>query len=171
MNIWKDYEKIFPESYINFGFFDGLIAGYLMEPEFFNKKVKILSVGGGNSDSNFKSIDVWLVDPYVDKPKGVIDILSWDSIRKLDNLKFDFIILRGSLNYLSEDKLKLLKSRLVYGGRILANTFGEPKEITEREYKTVYGCPGKEKAEYNKETKKITHTLNINGEWYRHEFT
>lgn len=115
---WGDYYKKFPGRY--FGTRDNIekILCYAeSHPELESMEV------GGNSTCRCK----YNLDPNMHGS----DVLSYAD---LDGRKFDIIVARNSINYLSEEELAKVMSSLKDDGMFIANGFANAKEVTKRIY-------------------------------------
>lgn len=162
MNIdWNQYKDIYPDRYLKPSMFDAKKHQFIDTLYFLNKRkpLVILDIGGGKTGSiDFEQRDknhVYLLDPYVsglpDKYSGSID---WNT----KFLKFDIIVCRGALNYLSEQEIKLIPDLLKLNGLFLFNTFSKPTQ-TIRSYTKNGEHAGFEETRFIKEKNIIKHML------------
>lgn len=118
---WNLYGSLFPERYIARNEFDDFLSETLSKVS----DKKVLEVGAGTNsyllEEFFKKHKFYLLDPYVKKNKLYIDKIDYSN-----EMKFDYIIFRGSINYLSKLELSLIKKFMHSGTSILFNTFKEP---------------------------------------------
>jgi hypothetical protein len=141
---WNNYKKDFPERYIQDGYFDEYLNEIIDEMS--DAEISVLDVGGGVEGTkalNRECLKVKLLDPFIDGcPDWMVGTVDWDS-----DEKFDLVVCRGSINYLSEEQMYILHSMIKPGGILVANTFLEmpPKEWTERPYQTIDGKKGVER--------------------------
>ena len=146
---WNLYRQQFPVRYWEEGLFDKNLA---IQLNMLSQPIKNgLDVGCGVlgtltlKDFAIKNnISVDMLDPYVDnKPDWMNDKITWDS-----NNKYDLIIARGSINYLTPEQMRKLESMLNKNGILMANTFltAPSKEWSERETKNASGEIGVEKS-------------------------
>ncbi len=127
---WNLYRKQFPVRYWEQGGFDKELVEKLNYWKSKNQKINTgLDVGCGTLGTlvfrDFaleNNIKVDMLDLYVDKkPDWMRNKIDWSSEEK-----YDIIVARGSINYLSEDQIKKLKSMLSDGGLLIVNTFLSP---------------------------------------------
>lgn len=128
---WNTYDEIFPERYTSLGYFDSILEKQL--------KIKIpkiaLDIGGGTHGTQVLkqfNIPTDILDPNIVKPSWIRDQVTWDTFNQ-----YDFIVARGSLNYLTLKDLKKIKKLLFNQGVFIANTFINPpsKEWSQRSFK------------------------------------
>lgn len=152
---WNAYRNTFPDRYWKQSSFD---TDVLKQTAHYYGG-RCLDVGGGVFGTEAlkgTGLDVYLLDPFVDTPpewmKGRIN---WN-----DDVKpFDFIVLRGSINYLDEQDLAYLKTVLKPNGMLMANTFldAPSSEWRERSIVNGDGIEGVETVRLN--NKRIEHIL------------
>lgn len=127
---WNEYHNLFPDYY-----FKKNEEIEKLRSEIEDKNL-ILEVGCNvNTDAGY------FIDPNIESIEGSIK-LSYDSLKFniYDNLgsalhhKFKLIILRNSINYLSEDELKILQASLEPGGMMVANTFVDSPDYRVKEF-------------------------------------
>ena len=155
--IWDNYRDNFPTRYIDEGYFDVYLAAMLRIYRF----KEILDVGGGELGTQVlkdaSKANVYLLDPYVEKvPAWMTGKAHWNRYGR-----YDLIVARGSINYLTDQELYWVKTWLNDGGHFVANTFLTPPstEWTERPYETVSGIKGIERFRYSAEHKVVQHEL------------
>lgn len=151
---WNSYIKDFPERYVKKGYFD-----LWLEKQLNNiGPMNILDVGGGTTGTaalNRKQFNVWLLDPNIseksDWMQGKID---WYD---LNDKQFDLDVARGSINYLTKDRIRLLSK---HTKRIIANSFSNPPPIrwTSRQY-TSKSTDGIETVRFLPRSRRIEHML------------
>jgi hypothetical protein len=138
--IWNSYQELFPDRYFQKGFFDEEVSKFLN-----NKKyLKVLDIGGGQKGTeilNRKDLEVYYLDPYIENPpKWIKAKTDWDT-----NERFDLIIARGCINYLSFKELERIPLLLNKGGVFMANSFVNPPIIeNSKEVKNLKGEKGVE---------------------------
>jgi len=156
MTDWNNYKNIFPTRYLELGYFDEYIKKFVLD----KKPKKILDIGGGvDGTTALKDSGalVYLLDPFVtNKPDWIYEKIDWNN-----NEKFDVIVARGSINYLTEAELIKIKDFVNPGGYFIANTFLNPPDEnwSERPYVNVSGQNGIERSRYITEKKTIEHEL------------
>lgn len=162
--LWENYRNSFPRRYIDTGFFDKYLSKNLKR-----KKLLVLDVGGGELGTKAldkKEFKVYGLDPYVyTTPTFYLKKITWKSTQK-----FDFIVLRGSINYLNTKELIKLKGMLKNGGRLIANTFKNPpsRKKSARPFVSLVGDEGSE--EVILLNNKIKHRLKTNSQVIEHDF-
>lgn len=127
-----------------------------------HKEDTLLDVGGGiGQDWVKKSKNAYLLDPYVELSDKYIGKDTYES-----DIKYDFIVARGSINYLTEAQIKRLIRKLNICGAIILNTFGTPppeassfSEVPYRQQSNVQREIVQEKYYYDASAKKIRHEL------------
>jgi len=92
-------------------------------------KSKITLEVGGNNNVDAK----YSYDRFV-KSKEAINV----SLKKLAAMKFDYIILRNAISYLTKWELKIIIGSLNSGGMLIANTFKKSPEKQFRGDDAVY---------------------------------
>jgi hypothetical protein len=149
---WNLYKEQFPTRYWQPGIFDKKLLEKLEILINNGFKIKsMLDVGGGvngtmiikDLTSNNK-IPVDFLDPFVLlKPDWMRNKINWNSSEK-----YDLIIARGSINYLTIEQLEKLKSMMSANAILIANTFltAPDKNWTEREVINVTEEKGIEKS-------------------------
>lgn len=161
---WRQYRASFPRRYLEAGTFDGVLATALAK----RKPRRALDIGGGVEGTHAlqaAGVETWLLDPFVDKPAWAKDMLTWDKL-----LVFDFIVARGSINYLTKKQIASIPAYLDKGGIFLANTFATPptKAWSERPYSNINGQVGVERVRLQRG--KVEHELLIGGKKIAHKF-
>jgi hypothetical protein len=161
---WDNYRQDFPLRYILPNDFDIQLEMHV-EADW---PQTALDVGGGTFGTQAlkKVPQVWLLDPFVTKcanwQAGSKDWCSTD--------KYDLVVARGSINYLSITELMRLKTFLNNGGSLWFNTFLNPPSTdwTSREFESETGF-GIEKSRLRGNI--VQHELVFpNGKIIRHEF-
>lgn len=151
---WGRYYEIFPERY--FGTRDA-IEEVLRYAES-HPDIESLEVGG-NSTCRCK----YNLDPNM-RGRGVI---SYDD---LDNMEFDVVVARNSINYLSADELMKVMKSLKPDGVFIANGFAKAPEFRIRKYDDgkaeVVVCH----YDGRKETDVVDHFLILDDTICRHTF-
>ena len=154
---WENYRQDFPTRYLNTGFFDQYVENMLDAREY----KQILDVGGGVEGTQVlkkaTKATVYLLDPYVKKaPSWMKNVTESDRFNK-----YDLIVARGSINYLTDNEIINIKNSLGRAGEFVANTFltPPPTEWTERPYETITGQKGIERVRYSSEHKVVQHEL------------
>lgn len=127
-NDWNNYRKFFPKRYFEKGFFDVYIEKMLEKI----KGKQILDIGGGAFGTevlNNGANDVYLLDPNIKKkPEWMKGQVDWTT-----NEKYDLIVARGSVNYLSPEEISRIPLMLKHKGIFIANTFQEKPSTDKRE--------------------------------------
>lgn len=142
---WSSYEEKFPERYWLPSQFDLILESWMRKCA--TQEMSLLDVGcgihGTKSIARWKGVNWFALDPFVPTPEGYQEA-SWP----LGGAKFDVIVLRGSINYLTKEQLLELKSALKEGGSLLANTFltKPDEEWRERPYIDGRGISGIERS-------------------------
>lgn len=145
---WREYHDTFPEKYFSDPveidtWVKKIEADYLLGS-------KSLEVGGNTSElCNYK---------YEPNIQGLSNNLSLRELSEVEGF-FKVILLRNSINYLSEEELDILKETLADGGTLIANGFIEAPnlKITDTEVAV-------------KNRDKIKHFLMIGDKIVQHEF-
>ena len=151
-NDWNKYRDYFPVRYFKQGHFDQQLVEFVKK----NKVETILDIGGGAFGTEvLKQFNkqVYLLDPNIKScPDWMVANLDYDH-----NLKFDLIVARGSINYLTPDQMSKILLWLKPKGTFLANTFLNPpsKDWTERPVTNKEGDVGLERVRLNEN--KIEH--------------
>lgn len=142
---WNIYNSQFPAKY--FGIPEEMQS--IMD-ENIHKDCVSLEVGG-----NKANICTYNLDTNIKQLNNKITYLDLEDMKG----KFDFILLRNSINYLTENQLELLKEALKVGGIIVANSFANAPDIkiTDNEVSI-------------KRNGKIEHTLMVGDQLYKHSF-
>jgi len=148
--IWQNYRRLFPVRYLDHNQFDDYLISLPL------KDKEILSVGGGVlKPSYLKKVD--LLDPYV-ADTDFTNQINWDSPNK-----YDLIIARGSINYLSEEEYLKLGEFLKEGGELIFNTFLRRPQDKQVSGLTLEGEPTEEFISVKND--EIFHALKVNGEF------
>lgn len=152
---WQSYEEVFPEKYWKPSLFDTLIENFLQ-----NSKVDInsvLDVGAGVKGSfclKNKKLTKYFLDPNIKPPpSGYLEFQ--------DDVLVDFILLRGSVNYLEKEELLFLKNHLKPKGFIAFNSFYKKPSETRKEF-SFYNQKGEFCQEYSffeSTSQKIVHGI------------
>jgi len=118
---WNNYYQQFPNKYFTYP------SEIDVEIEKFKGR-ETLEIGG-----NCRVSTKYSYDPYVKHNKAINLV----DLPHLKTLKYDLIVLKNSINYISEEFLDLLISLLNKNGKIIGNTFngyGDKKwKITDNE--------------------------------------
>lgn len=166
---WNNYNNEFPSRYIKESKLDfylhRIVSDILAKPKY----DRILDVGGGpNFTSALRRIidqsafvgdlgKIDLLDPYVkmndigDKYKIETEQVDWDRIKSLikprrfkdQDPKYNLIVCRGSLNYLTLEQIAIISCALDNNGTLIANSFADPTEIV-RDVSLLDGTSAKE---------------------------
>jgi hypothetical protein len=155
---WEHYENLFPARYIHTGQFDQEILKVIEDI----KPWAALDIGGGKYGTKALRdvFRVFLLDPFIKHmPFWMDGRFNWDEIGRDQNGEtFHLVVLRGSINYLSAEQLKIAASAT--DRALIANTFlEEPQEYRERPYETIHGDEGLEITRYDPSTQTVTHIL------------
>ena len=145
---WNEYYKLFPDKYFKIqSEFNELIAKY--------DKDNILDIGGNIHPAGNYLLDTGVI---VD---GVHNI-TYDYLRNNER-KFDLVVIKNAINYLTKEELILAKNSIKDGGHFLANTF-----ITTPNVKV---CKGEVAFSTGFGNEKIVHHFLMNGDdIYYHTF-
>ena len=133
---WKSYLELFPERYIKPGPFDDFVRQELSEYQ----KALALDIGGGRKGTaalKREGVRAWLADPFIDVVPNWMEG-NLGSILSI-SMKFDFIVARGSFNYLTAEEISRIPSLLNPGGVFVFNTFGRVSESGSRPFKSRAG--------------------------------
>lgn len=159
---WSKYREIFPEKHMKVSEFDHIVWNLHKQivDHTLPNSVSVLEIGGGADDFNVEffthpdgSSKYWNLDPYCGKGYG------WDLLYQ--DMKFDLVLCRGMLGYLTEIQIKKMVEYAGSKGIVILNTFfNMPTELVFSGYKSKQGvgieyvqpgnswsCPG------------LTHTL------------
>jgi hypothetical protein len=164
---WVSYEEKFPERYWLPSQFDLILESWMEKHA--TKEMSLLDVGcgvhGTKSITRWKGDNWFALDPFVPTPVGY-QKASWP----LGEAKFDTIVLRGSLNYLTKEQLLELGGALKEGGALLANTFltKPDEEWRSRPYVDGRGISGVESSRCVSGV--VQHQLVVEGEIINHTF-
>ncbi len=145
---WDKYYNQFPSKY----FSTPDIMEFVLKMHGYDTKGIIedaLEVGG-----NTRNICKYKLDPAFDD----VTHISYSDL-KYNHFEYGLVLLRNSINYLSDDELMLVKNAVSKNGMLIANGFREAPDlkITENEVAV-------------KVEDKINHTLFIEDQAIRHEF-
>jgi len=122
---WNEYRKNFPDRYWKESFFDKLLLDFLSRE---NIK-EVLDFGGGKYGTeilNNPVFSVYFQDPFVTKP-------DWQKSPE-PNQKFDAIVARGCINYLTLEEISSLKNRLKPNGYLIFNSFEKEPQAYEKTF-------------------------------------
>lgn len=154
-NDWNKYREYFPTRYFSLGDFDEYLRNYLTK----NPQVEtILDIGGGAFGSEvLKDFNkkVYLLDPFIDQaPDWMEGKVGYDH-----QMKFDLVVARGSINYLTPDQISQILLWIKPKGMFVANTFltAPSNDWTEREMENINGVKMKERFRLN--GNKVEHEL------------
>lgn len=153
---WKNYRTTFPKRYIELSRIDDVVEEKVNDLKFGSK---VLDIGGGDGTNALKkralekSISVLLLDPFVDPVYWMQGKVDWEN-----DIRFDLIVARGSINYLLENEIRKIPKM---GKFFIANSFKLPpsKKWTEREYENAKGETGIERFKYVSSKNIIIHEL------------
>lgn len=143
---WGKYYEQFPSKY--FGEMHDIMSELV--GKYKDSKYETLEIGG-----NTHCICKYNLDANMPKEGNNI---TYSDLSKMQD-KFDFILLRNCINYLSPDELQLAIDALKPGGIICANSFkcAPYIKVTSREVSVQYN-------------NKINHTLIVGDQLYKHSF-
>ena len=127
-----------------------------------NKGTEILK-----ETKSYKHAKLYFLDPFIKKPKWYHQQIDWKELFETKQ-KFDIIIAKNSLSYLTEKEISLIPELLKEGGIFIANTFIHPKEIDKEFINSKTGIKGREKTVFKKG--KIYHYLHIDNNVIEHSF-
>lgn len=141
---WQTYLDTFPDRYTQPGGFDAKIESLLVED--FKSKCNALDVGGGvlGTQALRKNTGkTWLSDPYITTcPDWMVgNLFNIMTIQRA----FDFIVARGSFNYLTITEIEKIQSILTPSGVFVFNTFKAAKTGERRYTNTRTGISGTER--------------------------
>lgn len=164
---WERYHLDFPSKYFDQSYFDVTVKFYLLDHPGIKTAVDI---GGGRGNPLLRELGlkVWLLDPFVKCSGWMRGKIGWSTDKK-----FDFVIARGSINYLTPEEIIQILKLMKIGGVFFANSFAQcpPSDWVSRRFVNAKGEKGIEKFRYNAETKKVEHLLIFkNREDIRHTF-
>jgi len=159
---WNKYRDIFPDRYHKPSVFDRvfrrLVSRRTCES---SRKIRVLDIGGGLYGNLFSSFwDYYLLDPGVSATDGNTFQVSWN---EATGIEYDFIRMKGSIAYLSDEELRVVSSMLKPETVLAFNTFrhfGDPIKI--RRYSSNSGR-GKEIVEADLKNGIVKHTLDPEG--------
>lgn len=140
--IWNQYQARFPVRYLETGLFDEKVLAFLQG----KRHLRILDLGGGEHGNKIlyhQGHEVFFLDPYVKNlPSGSAGRITWDTQEK-----FDLIVARGCINYLTPKQLTKIPLLLNKQGTFLANTFLKPpsENWQERSVENSQGIKGIER--------------------------
>jgi hypothetical protein len=160
---WEEYRETFPDRYLKPSVFDRVFNKMVQQRSAVAKRrLRILDIGGGLCGNSFQAVgDYYLLDTGISSlvEKNTIQV-SWDEVLGID---YDFIRMRGSIAYLSEEELGVVASMLCHEAVVAFNTFrtvGGPIKV--REYSSKNGG-GTEIIEADLKNGVIKHILNPDG--------
>lgn len=167
---WEKYLDLYPDRYIKKSKIDKKLKE-LLKQEIID--CEILDIGANKGTETLKETEsykhakLYFLDPFINKPEWYHKKISWEELFKTKQ-KFDIIIAKNSLNYLTEKELSLIPKILKDNGTFIANTFIHPKEINREFINSKTGTKGREKTVFKRG--KIYHYLHINGNIIEHSF-
>lgn len=110
---WHKYYEVFPSRYFN---------------NVTSKMAKYIDKYCGRDKDKYESLEIggnttWICKYNLDinMPKSD-DNLTYDMLSNMEG-KFDFILIRNSIAYLTNDELEIVKKALKPGGKLIANCF------------------------------------------------
>lgn len=133
---WKNYKDEFPDRYIKYGYFDHVLESFIRQ---YDGKLVAVDIGGGEGTNALKmfGIETWLLDPNINKSYWIEDNISWKEFVKSKPGRFDIAVLRGSINYLTQEQIQSIPN--ICRG-IMANSFERPEPgYKARRYKSKAG--------------------------------
>jgi hypothetical protein len=148
---WNKYREEFPKRYWEQGLFDENLSSMLesMHKEYGFKSA--LDVGGGvlgtlvlKDFAQHHNVEVDLLDPFISvKPEWMRNKVDWD----IEN-KYDLIVARGSINYLTLEQMSQLKRMMSPSSILIANTFlnAPSSQWSEREVSNINDEKGIERS-------------------------
>ena len=140
---WTKYLDLYPDRYIKESKIDSRIKQLLNYP--FMHEIETLDIGGNIDGTDvLKGTKCYFLDPYVNKPNWCYEKINWNDLLN-KKYKFDIIVAKNSLNYLTERELKIIPESLKTYGTFIANTFIYPKEIDREFVNSKTGIKGTEK--------------------------
>lgn len=170
---WNLYREQFPTRYWQHGAFDEKLSVLLQQ---WHKEKSIqtaLDVGGGvlgtlvlKEFCASSGTKAYLLDPFVKTlPDWMQGKIQWQ-----DNEKFDLIVARGSINYLTPEQLQKLSQMLKLQGILVANTFliAPSNQWSQREVQNAQGEKGLERSRLVGNT--IEHEIIFNEYTVKHTF-
>lgn len=133
---WNQYKEHFPDRYLQPGWIDQEITSLYQSQKAArmtgnSMRLRILDIGGGVQGTaalnpGELTDDLYLLDPYIERlPDGYVDHVTWEQVED----KFDLIVARGVLNYLTGNQLKQLPLLLKKTGVFVANSFVKPTQL------------------------------------------
>lgn len=141
---WQTYLDTFPDRYTQHGAFDEKIDVLLVQD--FKSNCNALDVGGGVHGTQAlrkNNGKTWLADPYIETCP---DWMAGNIYNLMNSkLTFDFIVARGSFNYLTIAEIEKIQSMLTPSGIFLFNTFRTAKTGERRYTNTKTGVSGTER--------------------------
>jgi len=173
---WVKYSDLYPDRYIKKSKIDEETQNIVLKliNNSFNKKyngvsgLKTLDIGGNvNGTESLKGTKCFFLDPFIKKPNWYYKQVDWVDLVDL-KYKFNIIVAKNSLNYLTESELKIIPKVLKKGGTFIANTFIHPREIDREFTNSKTGVKGREKTIFKKG--KIYHYLHVGDNVIEHSF-
>jgi hypothetical protein len=144
---WNNYSNDFPTRYLKESRLDTELHKIVSDLMLKNEYINILDVGGGPQFTMAlrrfigyrDDVVLSLLDPYV-KMNVICENdqciqTTWDIVKKIvegnrnSEPKFDLIVLRSSLNYLTLDEINILSSCVRSDGLLIANSFANALEV------------------------------------------
>lgn len=163
---WTKYNELFPDRYLS----ESTKLDEELKKIIFKRIDTLISLDiGGNINGTelLKFTKAYFLDPFVIKPHWYIEQLDWDDIWS-QKYKFDLIVCKNSINYLSDTNIGFLPELLTKDGIFIANSFFLPNEIN-REFKNSNsGKNGIERTEFRDGI--IHHYLEFDGQTIEHTF-
>jgi len=166
---WTKYTDLYPDRYIKESKIDKRLSEIIEKGEV---DFDILDIGGNKGTEVLKlwaeiGDKCYFLDPFMKKPDWYHEQIIWYDLFNL-KYKFDIIVAKNSLNYLTETELKIIPKVLKKGGTFIANTFIHPKEINRKFTNSKTGIKGTEKTIFKKG--KIYHYLHVGNNVIEHSF-
>lgn len=166
---WERYADAFPDRYIDDSPFDTQVEAVLSA----QGGSTALDVGGGKHGTrslNRDALRCWLLDPFVaGHPPWMEGHLNWSEAVQM---RFDFILARGSFNYLTEEQIRALPAMLNPAGHLMFNTFYRARSGSREYHNARSGERGVERFVYRPERGIVEHELEPEGRDFviRHTF-
>lgn len=169
---WTKYTDLYPDRYIKSSTIDERLKTLLEQKNKVSiKPLHILDIGGNKGtevlNSNKIYYETYFLDPYMKKPDWYQKQIIWHDLFDL-KYKFDIIVAKNSLNYLTENELRIIPKVLKKDGVFIANTFIHPREIDREFVNSKTGVKGREKTIFKKG--KIYHYLHVGNNIIEHSF-
>jgi len=167
---WTKYSELYPDRYLKSSKIDKEIDSVIISRD--NSTLDILDIGANKGTEVLRKCAdsedrCYFLDPFMKKPNWYHKQIIWNDLFNLE-YKFDIIVAKNSLNYLTEDELKIIPRVLKPGGTFIANTFIHPREIDREFTNSKTGVTGREKTIFKKG--KIYHYLHIGDNIIEHSF-